>query len=77
MFDLAQMVLYHRKKARLSRNDFATLCGVGKTVIFDLEKGKRTIQLDTLMKILTALNIKITYTSPLMKQFLEEQNENH
>jgi len=42
------------------------MSGVGKTVIYDIEKGKETIQLDTLRKILNVLNIKIELTSPLM-----------
>jgi transcriptional regulator with XRE-family HTH domain len=42
---------------------------VGKTVIFDIEKGKDTIQLNTLLKILNVLNISITIESPLMKTF--------
>jgi transcriptional regulator with XRE-family HTH domain len=45
----------------------ANLAGVGKTVIYDIENGKETIRFSTLQKVLTALNIKITFTSPLME----------
>jgi DNA-binding XRE family transcriptional regulator len=44
------------------------MAGVGKTSVFDLEKGKETIQLDTLRKILNVLNIKIQLISPLTNQ---------
>ena len=64
---LNEIVLFHRKKSGLSRNQLADLAGVGKTVIYDIEKGKETIRFSTLQKVLAALNIKISFTSPLME----------
>ena len=66
-YKLNEIVLFHRKKSGLSRNQLADLAGVGKTVIYDIEKGKETIRFSTLQKVLTALNIKITFISPLME----------
>jgi len=66
-YKLNEIVLFHRKKSGLSQNQLADLAGVGKTVIYDIEKGKETIRFSTLQKVLTALNIKITFTSPLME----------
>lgn len=63
---LALVIRKHRKAAGLSQLQLAEIAGVGKTVVFDIEKGKETIQLDTLRKILTALNIKVQLVSPLM-----------
>ncbi|MGD8740880.1 MAG: helix-turn-helix domain-containing protein [Desulfobacterales bacterium] len=68
---LSEIVLFHRKKSGLSRNQLADLAGVGKTVIYDIEKGKETIRFSTLQKVLTALNIKIAFASPLMEVFNE------
>ena len=51
------------------------MAGVGKTVIYDIEKGKETIQLDTLRKILKVLNIKIELKSPLMNNLQISGNE--
>ena len=65
---LANVIKAHRKAAGLSQLQLAEMAGVGKTVVFDLEKGKETIQLDTLRKILQVLNIKVVLTSPLMNQ---------
>jgi len=48
---------------------------VGKTVIYDLEKGKESVQLDTLRKILKVLNITIVITSPLMVNASKSSNE--
>ncbi len=70
--DIGGIVKYHRKKAGLSQNDLARLAGIGKTTVFDLEKGKETVQLNTLRKILQALNIKLSFESPLMKDYEQE-----
>jgi len=67
---LADIVRKHRKMAGLSQQQLAELAGVGKTVVFDLEKGKETIQLNTLRKILHVLNIKVQLTSPMMNQVI-------
>ncbi len=66
---LGKMIRFHRKKAGLSQEELARLAGVGKTVIFDLEKGKLSIRFDTLSKVLFVLNIQIDYKSPLMSGF--------
>jgi len=65
--ELAEVIRLHRKASGLSRVQLAELAGVGKTVIYDIEKGKESVQLDTLRKILKVLNIKIVLTSPLME----------
>lgn len=63
---LADAIRMHRKAAGLSQVQLAEMAGVGKTVVFDIEKGKESVRLDTLRKILKVLNIKIQLTSPLM-----------
>ena len=70
-YKLNEIVQFHRKKSGLSRNQLADLAGVGKTVIYDIEKGKETIRFSTLQKVLAALNIKINFTSPLMEVLSE------
>jgi len=70
---LATVIREHRKIAGLSQFQLAEIAGVGKTVVFDLEKGKETIRLDTLRKILAALNIKVQLTSPIMSQIISDE----
>ena len=70
---LATVIREHRKIAGLSQLQLAELAGVGKTVVFDVEKGKETIKLDTLRKILAALNIKVQLTSPIMSQIISNE----
>lgn len=72
---LADCIRYHRKQSGLSRDELAKIAGVGKTVIYDIEHGKSTIQLDTLMKILHALNIQTKFESPLMNAFEDKRDE--
>ena len=72
---LANVIRMHRKAARLSQLQLAEMAGIGKTVIYDIEKGKETVQLDTLRKILKVLNIKVKLVSPLMDnlQIIEDE----
>ena len=72
-YKMSDIVLFHRKKSGLTRRQLADLAGVGKTVIYDIEKGKETIQFSTLQKVLKTLNIKIIYTSPLMEVLNEKR----
>jgi len=71
---LADVIKMHRKAARLSQVQLAEMAGVGKTVIFDIEKGKESIQLDTLRKVLKILNIKVQLISPLINNILINDN---
>ena len=71
-YKMSEIVLFHRKKSGLTRKQLADLAGVGKTVIYDIEKGKETIRFSTLQKVLQTLNIKITFTSPLMEVLNEK-----
>ncbi|MHC1733605.1 MAG: helix-turn-helix domain-containing protein [Bacteroidales bacterium] len=72
---IAEIIKLHRKAARLSRIELAELAGVGKTVIYDIEKGKVSVQLDTLAKILKVLNITLVLKSPLMDNLTKHVNE--
>jgi HTH-type transcriptional regulator/antitoxin HipB len=62
--DIATTIRYYRKSSGLSQQALAKLAGVGKTAIFDIEKGKQTVQLNTLLKVLEVLNIQITFVTP-------------
>ncbi|MEA3479849.1 MAG: helix-turn-helix domain-containing protein [Bacteroidota bacterium] len=75
-YPIEKIIRFHRKRAGLTQKELADLAGTGKTVVYDLEKGKRSVQFITLEKILHALNIKINFTSPLMDEFNNMSNEN-
>ncbi len=63
--ELGNYIRTLRKKSGLTQIQLAEMVGVGKSVIFDLEKGKQTVQLSTLVKILSGLNIKVKLVSPI------------
>ena len=54
-----------RKKSGLTQIELARLAGVGKTVIFDIEKGKDSVRWNTLLRVLTVLDIRLELHSPL------------
>jgi len=65
-FEIGRMVRFHRKKAKLSQLELAKLAGVGKTAVFDIEQGKETVRLLTLMKVFYALSIRMEFNGPIM-----------
>ena len=71
--DLNNVVRLHRRLSGLSQSELAKLAGVGKTVVFDIEHGKESVQFDTLKKVLAALNIKLILQSPILERREKEQ----
>lgn len=69
---IADIIKYHRIKAGLSQKELADIADVGKTVVFDIEKGKETVQFKSINNILKALNISILLESPLMNKYKQE-----
>ncbi len=66
--ELGEIIQYHRKRSGLSRIALAELAGIGKTVVFDLEKGKKNVRLHTVLSIFGVLNISLELKSPLMTE---------
>lgn len=71
--ELGNIIRHHRKISGLTRVECARLAGVGKTVVYDIEHGKASIQFSTLLRILKVLNIRIQFSSPLMDDFSGEK----
>ncbi|MGE0087763.1 MAG: helix-turn-helix domain-containing protein [Desulfococcaceae bacterium] len=69
---IGRIIHFHRKQSGLSRVDLADIAGVGKTVIFDIEHGKESVRLNTLIRVAEALNISLYLNSPLMAEFEKE-----
>jgi HTH-type transcriptional regulator/antitoxin HipB len=65
---LAELILQTRKRANLTQAELAALAGAGRTVIWDLEHGKITVRLETLLKVLAPLNIDLFVRSPISKE---------
>lgn len=73
---VGEIIRFHRKKAGLSQQELAKIAGLGKTVIFDIEKGKLSVRFDTLLKVMKVLNLEIDFQSPLMCLFEKELDNN-
>lgn len=61
---LGKLVALNRKKSGLTQQEAGTLAGIGKTAVFDIEHGKPTVQLDTVLKLFRVLNIRLTFVGP-------------
>ena len=68
MITLTLLIQSHRQKAGLTQAQLAKLAGVGKTVVWDLEHGKESVQWDILQKIFRVLNITVEWRSPLLQR---------
>jgi transcriptional regulator with XRE-family HTH domain len=52
-----QSVATHRNKLSLSQEEFATRCGLHRTYVGDIERGKRNVGLINIIRIATALGV--------------------
>lgn len=65
---IGNVVRFHRRRGGLSQHELADLAQIGKTSVFDIEKGKPTVRLATLMAVLGVLNIDMGLDGPLMAE---------
>lgn len=70
--NLADIIIFHRKQSGLTQQELAELAGVGKNMVYELEKGKQGVRLVNLFKVLQVLNIELDFQSPLREAFLRE-----
>ena len=59
MEDLGSLIQYVRKQQGMTQLDIAGLGGVGNRFIVDLEKGKKTVQMQKAMDILALLGLEL------------------
>ena len=71
--NIGEVVFFHRMKSGLTRNQLAEIAGVGKTMIYNIEKGKKSFRYDSLEKIFAILNVSIKFTSPIIDQMSENE----
>ena len=61
--DVGSYVKQARKEIGLTQKEAALISGVGLSFIHDLEHGKKTIQFDSLMRVITRLDCELTINS--------------
>jgi HTH-type transcriptional regulator/antitoxin HipB len=57
--DLARAVRGARRERGLTQDALALASGTGRRFIVDLESGKRTVRLDSVLAVLSALGLRI------------------
>ena len=72
MNEIAALVKEHRKAAGLTQVKLSEIAGVGKTTVFDIEKGKETVRFINILKVLNTFNIEINFKSRLNGDRYEE-----
>jgi len=60
--DLGRIVRNARKLQKLSQDDLAGMAGTGRRFIIDLEKGKQTVQLGKVLRVLRTLGVSVSST---------------
>jgi y4mF family transcriptional regulator len=68
MQSLADVVRLHRRKSGLTQPGLAALAGVSRSVIWDIENGKESVQWDTLQKVFRVLNLSVEWRSPILER---------
>lgn len=59
-------IMMHRNELKLSQDQFARLCGLDRSYISGVERGKRNISIENLAKIAQALELPL---SELLRDF--------
>ena len=72
MNEIAALVREHRKAAGLTQLKLSEIAGVGKTTVFDIEKGKETVRFINILKVLNTFNIELNFKSRLNGDRYEE-----
>jgi HTH-type transcriptional regulator / antitoxin HipB len=57
--DIGAMVMRRRRDAGLSQMDLAGIAGTGNRFISELERGKGTVQLDCVLRVLDQLGLDV------------------
>lgn len=59
-----------RKERHLSQEEFAHRCGLHRTFVGFIERGERTITLETAYKLAQALNLSLSYIMACLEEQL-------
>lgn len=77
---LASLVRFHRKRAGLSQLDMASMAGVSRKVVQDLEARRDGVSWRNLMAVLAVLNVSLLPDGPLIDEWFsrsESETQGH
>lgn len=61
--DLGATIRQRRRELGINQGDLAMVAGTGLRFVSELERGKPSVRLDEVMRVLTALGMSMTLTS--------------
>lgn len=64
MNDLSSLVRSLREQLKLTQRELAARAGVGPRAVWDLERGKPTIRLDVVTRVLAVFGRRVTVADP-------------
>jgi transcriptional regulator with XRE-family HTH domain len=59
--NLVDQLIAARKRSRLSQDELASLASISRRPIYDIEHGNPGVKIGTLIKILDALGLELTF----------------
>tara|TARA_B110000305_G_C19439011_1_gene640715 strand:+ start:835 stop:1074 length:240 start_codon:yes stop_codon:yes gene_type:complete len=74
--ELSSLIVFHRKKAGLTQVALASLAGVSRFVVQDLEAGKGRTTLSNVNAVLDCLNIQLVAEGPLVDAWKNQEGNN-
>ena len=72
---LASLVTFHRKRAKLPQAELARHAGVSRFVVQDIEAGRDRPTWRNLLAVLEVLNLKLEPAGPLVEEWRKSQAE--
>lgn len=59
--ELVKQLTVARKRSRLTQDELASLAGISRRPIYDLERGGSGVKIGTLIKVLHALGLELAF----------------
>ena len=69
--DLASLIRFHRKRAELTQVKLATMAGVSRKVVQEIEAAREGVSWRNLLAILHVLNLKLQPVGPLVEHWTD------
>jgi len=67
VIEIGKVVRQKRKLLNLTQEDLAGLCNVGTRFICELENGKKTLEIDKVLKVLNSLGLIVSINERKLK----------
>jgi len=69
MNNLSSLIKFHRRAAELSQAELASLAGVSRKVVQNLEMGNTKVSWDNVIAVLYTLNVSLEPSGPIVPRW--------